>query len=167
MEKETTCSFTGHRIIEEKDQKLLQKALKKEIKKQIENGIVNFCSGGAIGFDTLVAQTVLYYKKKFPHIRLCMVLPCKNQGKFWTLEQKETYERILLASDEVIYTADTYYKGCMQKRNRYLVDCAGCVVAYLTKDSGGTKYTVNYAEKQGVSVTLVGPAATKQLSLFS
>ena len=40
----------------------------------------------------------------------------------------------------------------MHRRNRYLVD-HGCVcVCYLTGDSGGTAYTVRYAEKQGLEI---------------
>lgn len=42
--------------------------------------------------------------------------------------------------------------GCMHRRNRHLVDNSGVCVCYLTRNSGGTAYTVNYAKKQGVNV---------------
>ena len=40
----------------------------------------------------------------------------------------------------------------MHRRNRHLVDNSGVCVCYLTKNSGGTAYTVNYAKKQGINV---------------
>ena len=40
----------------------------------------------------------------------------------------------------------------MLKRDRYMVDNSDIVVAYLTKSSGGTYYTVKYANEKGVKV---------------
>ena len=40
----------------------------------------------------------------------------------------------------------------MFARNRYMVDRADRVLAYLTAPQGGTYYTVRYAEKKGVPV---------------
>lgn len=42
--------------------------------------------------------------------------------------------------------------GYMHKRNRYLVDNSSVCVCYLTEDTGGTAYTVNYAIKSGLKV---------------
>lgn len=33
-----------------------------------------------------------------------------------------------------------------------MVDHSGVCVCYLTRDSGGTAYTINYAKKQGLNV---------------
>ena len=43
-------------------------------------------------------------------------------------------------------------QGCMYKRNRHLVDHSGICVCYLTKDSGGTAYTVRYARTHGLEI---------------
>ena len=40
----------------------------------------------------------------------------------------------------------------MHKRNRHLVDNSSICICYLTENSGGTFYTVNYAKKQGLTV---------------
>lgn len=40
----------------------------------------------------------------------------------------------------------------MFKRNRHLVDNSSVCVAYLTANSGGTAYTVNYAESKGLKI---------------
>ena len=40
----------------------------------------------------------------------------------------------------------------MQKRNRHLVDNSSLCISYLTSDSGGTAYTVDYAKANGLKV---------------
>ena len=64
----------------------------------------------------------------------------------------DIYEQIKSKADKVVYTSKEYTIDCMYKRNRHLVDNSSVCVAYLTKNKGGTFYTVNYAEKQKVSV---------------
>ncbi len=167
MKRETTCSFTGHRIIKNCRKEALTKQLYTAVRSLIEKGYTDFCSGGALGFDQLAAQAVIHLKEEFPHIRLCMVLPCKNQDKHWTSLQKEAYRQLVVAADEIVYTSEDYYNGCMQKRNRFLVDSASYLLAYLEQNRGGTKYTVNYAEKSGVSILLLDGADSQQLSFLS
>ncbi len=55
-------------------------------------------------------------------------------------------------ADKVVYTSQEYTRGCMFKRNRYLVDNSGVCVCYLARDAGGTAYTVNYAKRQGLEI---------------
>lgn len=166
MEKDKTCSFTGHRLIKTCRREGLIKQLHIAISDLIAKGYTNFCSGGALGFDQLAAQAVIRLKADFPHIRLCMVLPCKNQDKRWTNEQKETYRQILSSADEIAYVSEDYFDGCMQKRNRFLVDSASLLIAYLEQNRGGTKYTVNYAERSGISVLLLDGESSRQLSFL-
>ncbi len=40
----------------------------------------------------------------------------------------------------------------MFKRNRHLVDHSGVCVCYLTKERGGTAYTAQYAQRQGLEI---------------
>ena len=44
------------------------------------------------------------------------------------------------------------YKAAIQKRNRWLVDRADFLIAYLFRDFGGAYETVKYAKKQGKPV---------------
>jgi len=167
MEREHTCCFTGHRDLETGALKPLQKSLKKTLQQLIQEGFSHFISGGALGFDLLAAETVLNLKKKHPHIRLIMALPCQNQDAFWNDIQKAKYRAVLSLADSIIYTAENYYKGCMFKRNRYMVDESSCVIAYLNHESGGTKYTIDYAEKSGRKIIFLHPNPHFQLSVFS
>lgn len=167
MLKEKTCCFTGHRAIEPASCLTIQKNLEKKISALIREGYIHFGSGGALGFDLLAADTVLSLKKLFPQIQLSMVLPCHDQDRYWSEHQRSRYYRVLSSADEVVYTSASYYKGCMFKRNRYLVDSADCVLAYLAHNSGGTKYTVDYANKTGVNVLFIQSQPVEQLSFLS
>ena len=112
-----------------------------------------FGAGGALGFDTLAALTVLRLREEFPQIRLILVLPCRNQTNGWREEDVQKYRWILSQADKAVWLNEEYTAGCMQERNRYLVDHSGTCVCFLTKKSGGTAYTVRYAKKARLAVT--------------
>lgn len=89
-----------------------------------------------MGFDTLAAQTVLELKKDYPNVKLILVLPCLEQTKGWSDDDTEEYERIKREADKVVYTSDHYFRGCMNKRNRHLVDCSSLCICFLTEKTG-------------------------------
>lgn len=151
--REKTCCFTGHRELPTGWERwTLTKKLEKTIVDQIKKGVLFFGAGGALGFDTLAAQTVLKLKKRYPDIKLILVLPCVTQTRGWPTKDVKEYERIKDKADKVAYTSKEYTKGCMLKRNRHLVDNSSVCICYKTKDDGGTAYTVNYAKEQGIEV---------------
>ena len=150
--KEKTVCFTGHRTIPMLKKWKIEKKLKETLEALIDNGYCYFGAGGALGFDTIAAQTVLGLKKKHPEIKLILVLPCKNQTRGWEENDVSVYESIIEQADKVVYTQEHYDRGCMFKRNRHLVDNSSVCVAYLTEEKGGTAYTVNYANQKGVKV---------------
>ena len=147
-----SCCFTGHRTIPAKDFDLVRRGLEDEIDRLAEEGVEQFYAGGALGFDTLASLTVLMLKRRHQGIRLTLVLPCRDQAEKWAQTDQVQYEYIKSRADEVIYTAEEYRKGCMQKRNRYLVDHSAYCICYLTRSSGGTAYTVNYAREHGLQL---------------
>ena len=150
--KEITCCFTGHREIPKKDLSKIQKEIKKLIAQLITNGYRRFCTGGALGFDTIAAESVLDIKSIYPDIKLILILPCYSQSQKWNYPDKVIYENIKQRADEIIYTSNLYYSGCMHKRNRALVEYSSACVCYITKETGGTAYTVNYAKQNGLEV---------------
>lgn len=147
-----TCCFTGHREIPFLQRHRIAKKLQQEIIKLIQEGVVYFGAGGALGFDTLAAQTVLRMKAQYPEIKLILVLPCESQADRWDEKDRRVYEEIKLKADKVKYTSIAYTSGCMHKRNRHLVDNSSVCVSYMTKNTGGTAYTVDYAKKNHVRV---------------
>ena len=59
-----TCCFTGHRIIPSGEKETIRNLLETAIEKAIQDGYRFFGAGGALGFDTLAAQTVLTLKQQ-------------------------------------------------------------------------------------------------------
>ena len=147
-----SCCFTGHREIPYQEQEMISARLEEEVRRLIGMGFVTFHAGGALGFDTLAAQCVLKLKKEFPKIRLCIDVPHKGQERKWSMENIKQYQEILLFADEVNILSESYFRGCMHVRNRYMVDHSDCVIAYVRKESGGSAYTMAYAEKKGVEI---------------
>lgn len=150
--RDYTCCFTGHRALPPEERGAIAYQLERTVIMLIQAGIRFFGAGGARGFDTLAAQTILKLRRKYPHIKLILVLPCLSQTQGWRDEDIKVYESIKTAADKVTYTSEKYTQGCMHKRNRHLVDHSSICVCYLTEDRGGTAYTVNYAKKQGLTV---------------
>lgn len=150
--KEKTCCFTGHRVIPGQRYDSNYKALKVEIISLVETGYCYFGVGGALGFDTLAAQAVLELRQLYPQVKLILVLPCLEQTKGWSAKDIAVYEDIKSSCDKHTYTSEHYYSGCMHKRNRHLVDNSTVCIAYLTKQNGGTAFTVDYAKRQNVRV---------------
>lgn len=152
VEKINTVCFTGHRTIPRYEALQIPSALKAELEVLIKNGAVNFRAGGAIGFDTIAALCVLELKEKYPHIRLELFIPCKDQTKFWPRDSIEVYNYIFSKASYVNYTSEHYTQWCMMARNRKLVDGSQACIAYLSKSTGGTAYTFDYALKNKLNV---------------
>lgn len=151
MRSYTAC-FTGHRKIPPEQLEEIARRLKRTIVDLIEKGYRFFGAGGALGFDTLAAQTILELKESYPQVKLILVLPCITQTRGWSACDIETYEKVKNLADKVVYTSKEYTSGCMHKRNRHLVDNSSVCICYLTENSGGTAYTVKYANSQKVDV---------------
>ncbi len=149
MRNHAAC-FTGHRKIPFMQIHTIKKNLKKVIVSLIKQGYCFFGVGGALGFDTIAAQTILDLKQDHPQIKLILVLPCPSQADHWREKDKTIYEEVKAKADKVVYIAQEYTRGCMFARNRHLVDNSSVCICYLTERSGGTAYTVEYALKKGL-----------------
>ena len=154
--KDKTCCFSGHREIPfgtELDK--LASDVEIAVKGLVFRGYTDFLAGGAIGFDTLCADTVLKLKYQGYPVVLKVISPFKGQEAKWSREQRETYYEILRSADEVIYTAEEYSKGCYFVRNRFMVEHSSAIVCYLRHETGGTAFTVAQAEKSGLEIIKV------------
>ena len=155
MNRLHTCCFTGHRDIPPEILPTLAAKLEAIVLELIADDIRYFYAGGALGFDTLAAETVLRLRDQFPQIRLILALPCHEQTRGWSTASVERYESILRRANEVIYTSEHYTRGCMQRRNRFMVDHSAVCVAYCTHATGGSAYTLQYARKSGLRILLL------------
>lgn len=151
MRGKTAC-FSGHRKIPLSSYCKLSQRLKDTIIQLIYEGYCFFGTGGALGFDTLAAKTILELRNDYTHIKLILVLPCISQPNKWSLQDKQVYEKIRSLADKTVYTSMDYTRDCMFKRNRHLVNNSSTCISYLEKETGGTAFTVNYAKKQGLRI---------------
>lgn len=144
----SVCAFTGHRVLVDLDVALMDRVIRNLIK----SGCKRFLCGMAQGFDLAAAESVLAFRRQFPEIELVACVPCEGQSSYFSATDKERYDRVLKNSSEVIMLAGKYYQGCMQARDRFMVDNCDLVVCYLRKSSGGTYYTVRYATALGKKI---------------
>ena len=139
--------------------------LRREVLRLVrEEGIVRFLSGGAVGFDTIAAETVLEIAADYPNVELVIVRPCADQTRGWNARDTARYEAILARARDVVTLEPAYRPGCMQARNRYLVDHSAVCICYLTEPAGGTAYTVRYAASRKLPVINLAPPEPDLLS---
>ena len=146
------AAFTGHRDVEKSEYEHLTTAIFLTVDRLYREGVKTYYVGGALGFDTIAAVSVLNLKIKYPDLRLIVAVPCPDQSAAWHASDRALYDSILRRADEVVTVSPYYCRGCMQMRNRYMVDRADTLIAYVKRDSGGSAYTRNYALKKGLTV---------------
>jgi len=150
--KSKTCCFTGHRNLPQDKIEKIVLNLNREIENLIAQGVTDFISGGALGFDQVAASLIIAKKEMGKKIRIIFALPCKNQDELWTDAQKRLYHGILAEADEVIYVSEEYTNGCMKKRNHYMVDHSAYCICALLRPMSGTDQTVRDAMKKELMV---------------
>ena len=146
------CAFSGHRVILPEHKEPLRGLLRRAIAYAYEKGCRSFFCGGAIGFDTFAAKEVILFRVKHPDARLVLMIPCADQSDGWSAMDRAAYDYVLSEADEAVILSEHYAKGCMQRRNRALVDGSDFCIAYVKKADGGSAFTVNLAQKRGLEV---------------
>ncbi len=154
---ENTCFFTGHRKIANSQIGYLKNEIKIIMEYLItQHNVTEFITGGAIGFDTIAAYTVLELKNEFPQIKLHLYLPCTDQTKMWRKPDVDRWHDILNRADSHRYTfKHTYMNGCMQLRNREMVHNSKYCIAYCTHPNSGSYSTVKYAKEKGLYISRI------------
>ena len=162
-EKMKNCCFTGHRPeklpwgADENDPRC--RRLKEELGCHLEGlylaGLRHFICGMARGCDFYFAEAVLALREKYPDATLEAALPCDTQANAWTAAERRRYDHLLAECDEVSFVAHRYSPGCMQRRNEYMVDASGVLLAVFNGTAGGTMNTVLYAQRRGLKVIIV------------
>lgn len=147
-----TCCFTGHRKLPADKIESIVKNLDREIENLIANGVTDFISGGALGFDQIAASLIIVKKEMGRNIRLRFALPCKNQDELWNEKQKKLYQELLLEADKITYVSEAYDDFCMKKRNSYMVQNSGYCICALLHEGSGTGQTVRLARKKGLKI---------------
>ena len=107
----------------------------------------------ALGFDMMAAKVVLSLKDKFLDIQLIAIVPFSGQSDRWASSEQERYHRILAKTDKVVVLSGNYFRGCLLRRNDYMLSHSCGVIAYYNgKPQGGTFYTVRKAGRMKMDV---------------
>lgn len=145
---ELVVGFTGHRTyVGQADG-----ALDAQLGVLYGRGARTFLSGMAVGFDLAAAEAVLRLRACRAEVRLVCVVPFEGQQARFSAADRERYARILAAADERVTVCPHYAPGCYARRNDYLVEQAGVLVAWYDGSPGGTRYTVRRALRRGRKV---------------
>lgn len=150
--KETTCCFSGHRSIPPFFTNNIREITTNIITSLIKRGINTFICGGAVGFDMICGLIISKLKEENQDIKLILFLPHYDQDKFYNKRNKVCYNHLIKNADEIVYTSKDYYNGCMQLRNRLMVDNSSHLISYCTKNYGGSYYTKEYANLKEINV---------------
>lgn len=145
---ELAVAFTGHRSYDGADDGALDACLAT----LYGRGARTFLSGMAVGFDLAAAEAVLRLRARRADVRLVAVVPFEGQEACFSAADRARYGRLLAAADERVTVCPHYAPGCYMRRNDYLVERAGVVVAWYDGSSGGTHYTVRRAQRRGREV---------------
>lgn len=161
--REESCCFTGHRPGRlpwgdwEDDPRCLE--LKYELAQNLERlylrGYRHFICGMAIGCDMYFAEAVLALREIHPDVSLEAAVPCTSQADSWSPKQKQRYAGLLSRCDSRHLVQEEYSPGCMQRRNKYMVDSSSLLLACFAGVPGGTMNTIVYAQRSGVETVII------------
>ena len=159
-EKEKTCAFTGHRPGKlpwgenETDASCLvfKQTLYDTVHSVYDGGIRHYICGMANGCDLYFAEAVLELRGEKPDVTLEAAIPYEGQSNAWNSATKERYFKILENCDMLTVVQQHYSPACMQRRNEYMVDCSGVLIAAYNGSSGGTRNTLLYAMRQNIHI---------------
>ena len=160
MNRETTCCFTGHRPEklpwreDEGDPRCLElKArLAGAVEAAYEKGMRHFLCGMARGADFYCGEAALALRERRPGVTVEAVIPCEEQAARWRERDRERWFSLVERCDNETMLQHHYDRGCMLRRNRYLVDHSAMLIAVYDGMLGGTMYTISYAMKRGLDV---------------
>ena len=158
------CCVTGHRSKgfpfsrEEQGPKYIDyiDTLRREIEKLIQENYRYFISGMAEGADLDFAVEVIGYRYDEKDIELEAALPYPIPKTQRTTAYSEARDDVLFECNYKTIVSPYYHKGCMQKRNEYMVDKSDLVLAIWNGErSGGTWNTIRYAQSVGKPIRYI------------
>lgn len=167
-----TCAITGHRPTRFRFKynennngcKRIKKRLRDQLALLYEQGVRAFWVGGALGVDLWAGEILLRLKEQpeYSEIQLHIALPFEGHDAGWEERSRKRMDFLIRHSTETVIVgkkeappAENY-----RRRNEYMIDRADCLLAVYDNDRSirsGTGLTVRYAEKKGLSYTLIHP----------
>lgn len=144
--------------------KQIEKKLRSILDFEIIGGQKSFelISGMALGVDQLFFSVGYQLREEYAaqgiKVVLTAAVPCLEQDGIWKDDCKISYAAMLKTADKKVRISNKKFandKGCMQRRNCFMVNNADMVLAYHNGSEGGTKNCVDYAKSQGAVIVNV------------
>ncbi len=127
-------TFFGHREVQEPEK--VRKWLYETVSGLILEGADVFYLGGYGGFDRMALSVVNHAKEAHPGVRAILVLPYLDRSM-----DLDAYDGSIYPPLEKVPR-----RFAISRRNRWMVDQADVVVAYVIHEWGGAATTLRYAE---------------------
>ena len=140
----TFCGHAQFHKTEEYEQKILA-----FLEEKVGDQPADMYLGGYGGFDSFAYDCCKKFKETHPKVSLIFITP------YLTVEyQKNHLEYQKTRYDEIVYPdiEDKPPRFAIIYRNRYMVDKADYVVAYVSHDWGGAYTTYKYAQRKGKKI---------------
>ena len=131
-----TVTFCGHAQISQSEK--IEKWLYDVTQKLIEQGATTFYLGGYGAFDSLAVSVLREQKNQYPQIELILVLAYLNTGR-----HTSGYDITVYPPLETVPR-----RFAISHRNRWMVESADVVVAYVLHDWGGAATTLRCAKQK-------------------
>lgn len=129
-------TFCGHAQIWQSEE--VERWLFNVTQRLIQQGATTFYLGGYGAFDSLAASVLREQKKRYPYIELVLVLAYLNTGR-----GTSGYDSTVYPPLETVPR-----RFAISHRNRWMVEVADVVVAYVLHDWGGAATTLQYAKRK-------------------
>ena len=144
------CCISGKRDIPPESEKTIREKLRFQIQKAINDSYTVFICGFARGTDIMAAEIIIDFKKQFGNavdIKLDAYLPYDK------MRNNKKIKELLKECDDITSCSPYYHRGCFLVRDKIMADNSDLLIAVTDEEeTGGTGYTIRYAEKIGIPV---------------
>ncbi len=135
----SACTFFGHRDCYKLEREVLYRA----IKLLIGQGADTFYVGNQGYFDSLVYGCLKELRRKYPQIRVAVVLAYLPTGE--EREENTMYPEI-----------EGHPRFAVERRNRWMIDASDLCLCYIEHTWGGAYKFALLAKKRGLTVINLG-----------
>lgn len=134
-----------------------QSLLKRTLQKLIAEGYNYFICDGTNGANLDFAEEVLFLRDfEFPHIKLEVAIPCRNQDNTWNNSDKKRYQEIIELADEVLLISEEVTESCLRECNEYIINKSNIVLAFLNEKGNSQAHTFfAYAKQKNIKTILL------------
>lgn len=139
----SACTFFGHRDCYGLDERILLNV----IEELICRGVDTFYVGNQGYFDKIVYRCLKQLRERYPHIRVSIVLA------YLPTENAE------FLVDSMYPEIEGYPRFAIQRRNRWMIEHAGCCLCYVNRTWGGAYRFAAQAKRRGLAVINLGSAS--------